>query len=124
MILGNQGYPIGLADEAYEERTVRLGAGDRLYLYSDGVPEAMDPAGKPFGDARLMEAISQARSGSLQEGITALLERVVRWQGSERPQDDISVLAVEVSVAPGRGMDKTGVDPLVPPDAPPREHKR
>ena len=46
VILEGQGSPIGLADDAYEERSVRLGAGDRLYLYSDGVPEAMDPAGK------------------------------------------------------------------------------
>ena len=55
VILESQGFPIGLADDAYEERSVRLEAGDRLYLYSDGVPEAMDPAGKQFGDARLLE---------------------------------------------------------------------
>ena len=68
MILESQGFPIGLADEAYEERSVRLGAGDRLYLYSDGVPEAMDPAGKQFGDARLLEAIGRGRSEPLREG--------------------------------------------------------
>ena len=62
VILESQGFPIGLADDAYEERSVRLGAGDRLYLYSDGVPEAMDPAGEAFGDARLLEAIGQGRS--------------------------------------------------------------
>ena len=45
----SKGVWLGLADDAYEERSVRLGAGDRLYLYSDGVPEAMDPAGTPFG---------------------------------------------------------------------------
>ena len=45
VILESRGTPIGLADDAYEERSVRLSAGDRLYLYSDGVPEAMDPAG-------------------------------------------------------------------------------
>ena len=99
VILESQGFPIGLADEAYEERSVRLGAGDRLYLYSDGVPEAMDPAGKQFGDARLLEAIGQGRSEPLQEGIATLLGEIARWHGSERPQDDISILAVEVSVA-------------------------
>ena len=69
VILESQGFPIGLADDAYEERSVRLGAGDRLYLYSDGVPEAMDPAGEPFGDARLLEAIGRGRSEPLQEGV-------------------------------------------------------
>src|SRR6202040_1271081 len=95
VILESQGFPIGLADVAYEERSVRLGAGDRLYLYSDGVPEAMDPAGKRFGDARLLEAIAQGRSEPLEEGVATLLREIARWHGSESPQDDISILAVE-----------------------------
>jgi phosphoserine phosphatase RsbU/P len=98
VILESQGFPIGLADSTYEERSVRLGAGDRLYLYSDGVPEAMNHAGKQFGDARLLEAICHGRSQPLQESIATLLGEIARWQGSEKPQDDISVLAVEVSV--------------------------
>ena len=91
--------PVGLAADAYEEQSVRLGAGDRLYLYSDGVPEAMDSAGKQFGDARLLKAIAQGRSEPLQESVATLLGEIARWQGSERPQDDISILAVEASVA-------------------------
>src|SRR4051794_19060291 len=97
VILESPGSPIGLADDGYEERSVRLEAGDRLYLYSDGVPEAMDPAGRQFGDAGLLEAIGRGRSEPLQEGIAALLAAIVRWLGSERPRDDISILAVEVS---------------------------
>ena len=38
VILESSGSPIGLAEDAYGERSVRLAAGDRLYLYSDGVP--------------------------------------------------------------------------------------
>jgi sigma-B regulation protein RsbU (phosphoserine phosphatase) len=97
VILENLGSPIGLSDEVYEERSVHLGWGDRVYLYSDGVPEAMDPAGKLFGDARLLEAIGQGRSEPLQEGVATLLREIARWQGSARPHDDISILAVEVS---------------------------
>ena len=107
VILESQGFPIGLADDAYEERTVRLGAGDRLYLYSDGVPEAMNPAGKQFGNARLLEAIGQGRSEPLQESVATLLREVARWHGPERPQDDISILAVEVSIH------DSGVRPLL-----------
>jgi len=101
VILESQGFPIGLAEDSYEERSIRLGEGDRLYLYSDGVPEAMNPAGEQFGEARLKKAISQARPEPLQEGVATLLEEIVRWHGSERPQDDISIMAVEVSVASG-----------------------
>ena len=100
VVLESQGSPIGLADDAYEERSVCLGAGDRLYLYSDGVPEAMNSAGKLFGTVRLLEAIGQVRSQQLQEGVVALLEKITRWHESERPQDDISILTVEVAGAP------------------------
>jgi phosphoserine phosphatase RsbU/P len=100
VILESPGSPIGLADDAYEERSVHLGAGDRLYLYSDGVPEAMDAAGKSFGEERLLGAIDQGRSELLNDGVMALAEAIADWQGSEKPQDDISVLAVEFSVVP------------------------
>lgn len=101
-ILESQGFPIGVADDAYEERSVILGPGDRLYFYTDGVSEATDAAGNEFGDAGLLEAISRRRSDPLQEGVDGLLGEIARWHGPERHQDDISILAVEVSVAPGR----------------------
>lgn len=99
VILASQGFPIGLAgDNAYDEQSVRLRAGDRLYLYSDGVPEAMDPAGQQFGDARLLETIGQRRLEPLQESVARLLTTSSQWHGSECPQDDISILAVELSI--------------------------
>jgi sigma-B regulation protein RsbU (phosphoserine phosphatase) len=97
VVLESDGSPIGLADDAYEERLIQLAAGDRLYLYSDGVPEAMDAHGKSFGEARLLAAIDQDRSELLNDGVETLGESIARWLGSEKPQDDISILAVEFS---------------------------
>jgi len=95
VILESQGFPIGVADDGYEERLVRLGQGDRLYLYSDGVPESMNPLGEHFGGARLLQAIGRGRSEPLEKGVATLLGEITRWHGSARPQDDISILAVE-----------------------------
>ena len=100
IILESDGFPIGLTDEPYEERSVQLAAGDRLYIYSDGVSEAMDGAGSQFGNERLLEAIQSGRSLPLQESLSNLVSEVAKWQGTERAQDDISILAVEVSPAP------------------------
>ncbi len=97
VILESQGSPIGLADDTYLERSVRLNAGDRMFLYSDGVPEAMDPAGAQFGDARLLAAVERGRSTPLRDGVASLLEEISRWHGSARPHDDISILAAEIS---------------------------
>jgi sigma-B regulation protein RsbU (phosphoserine phosphatase) len=103
VVLESEGSPIGLADDAYEERLIQLAAGDRLYLYSDGVPEAMDANGKPFGEARLLAAIDQDRSKLLTDGVETLADSIARWRGSEKPQDDISILAVEFSATSGLG---------------------
>jgi len=98
LTLESPGCPIGLADDGYEERLVRLGPGDRLYLYSDGVPEAMNADGEPFGDAQLLSSIGRDGSKLLEESVTRLADSIARWRGPEKPQDDISILAVEFSV--------------------------
>ena len=72
-------------------------AGDRLYLYSDGLPDAMNPLSERFGDARLLDAIDRGRAEPLQQGVALLLGEIARWHGSESPQDDISILAAEIS---------------------------
>jgi sigma-B regulation protein RsbU (phosphoserine phosphatase) len=108
VMLESAGSPIGLAQVAYEERSVRLAAGDRLYLYSDGVPEAMDPDGEQFGYARLLQAIGRGGSAPLQEAVAALLGEIERWRGAASAQDDVAILAVEVSAVAGRGEPGAG----------------
>jgi len=98
VIFKSEGCLIGIAANAYVEKSIFLGRGDRLYLYSDGIPEAMDQTDKLFGDARLLEVIAQGRTKPLQESVTSLIAEVTRWHGSERHQDDISILAVEFAV--------------------------
>ena len=100
VILESQGFPIGLAEDAYEERSVGLGAGDRLYLYRDGVPEAMDSNGQQFGADRRLTEIVKVRSRKLEEGVLILLQEITRWHESEGPRDDISILSVEIMGAP------------------------
>jgi PAS domain S-box-containing protein len=102
-ILDGTGSVIGLAEDSYEERSVRLGAGDRRYLYSDGVSEAMNTAREQFGNGRLLEAIGRGRTVPLQESVAALVEDTERWRGSASAEDDISMLAVEVSLRSGPG---------------------
>jgi sigma-B regulation protein RsbU (phosphoserine phosphatase) len=97
VILESKGFPIGLCDETYHERSIHLGTGDRLYLYSDGISEAMNPANQQFGDARLLESIHHARAIPLPAALDKLMGDITSWHGSTRPRDDISILAVELS---------------------------
>jgi phosphoserine phosphatase RsbU/P len=100
VILESPGFPIGLAEEAYAERRVHLAAGDRMYLYSDGLPDAMNAGGERFDEVRLLEAIERHRAEPLRVGLGSLLGEIARWQGAERPQDDCSILSVELAAVP------------------------
>jgi phosphoserine phosphatase RsbU/P len=102
VILESAGSPISLADDVYDERSVCLGAGDRLYLYSDGVTEAMDPLGQQFGNSRLLAAIGQGRFETLQQSVATLLSLIEQWHGTEKPHDDISILALEFTIPTGK----------------------
>ena len=100
-LIDASGYPIGVVDEPYDEYEVELAPGDRVYLYSDGVPEAMDDADTPFGQERLLAQLDATRNHSLDEGLTSLLHRTDRWRGRRHVHDDVSVLAVERSADAG-----------------------
>jgi sigma-B regulation protein RsbU (phosphoserine phosphatase) len=100
IILETPGFPIGLAGEAYCEQLIPLAAGDRLYLYSDGLSDAMNPLRERFGDARLLSALTRTRLNPLGEGIDSLLAEIARWRGGGNPEDDISILAFEIAAKP------------------------
>jgi sigma-B regulation protein RsbU (phosphoserine phosphatase) len=92
------GFPIGVVEQTvYAEQAVTLEPGDRLYLYSDGVPEAFNPHGEQFGMSRLMETMEANRRQSLEESLSDLLRRIDDWGESLKRVDDISILGVEIS---------------------------
>ncbi len=107
ILLESCGFPIGLCDEPYEEQSIRLEPRDRLYLYSDGVPESMNSADKQFGNAQLLQEIRKLKTQPLSNGIAILMQKVSQWHDSDRHQDDISILAIEVTVSSGlKGIER------------------
>jgi phosphoserine phosphatase RsbU/P len=95
-IIENRGFPIGLAQVPYEEQVLVLASGDRIYLYSDGIPEAMDADGRVFGGDRMLATLERTRGEPLDRAVTALLEDIGRWTGSAGLRDDVSLVAVEL----------------------------
>ncbi|HXH79901.1 SpoIIE family protein phosphatase [Nocardioides sp.] len=94
---GEPGMIVGAFDPAYfSESTVRLGEGESLFLYTDGVPEARRD-GELFGEERLLEAL--AAPGAPPDLIDRVLDQVLEFQ-RHHPRDDIALLAICASASP------------------------
>jgi sigma-B regulation protein RsbU (phosphoserine phosphatase) len=97
LVEGN-GSPIGwFQDLEYEEHVINLQSGDRLYLYSDGVPEAMDADLNQFTMKQMLEIIELGQLQSLGDSVTLLLKSVERWCVKNGLKDDVSILGLEAS---------------------------
>jgi sigma-B regulation protein RsbU (phosphoserine phosphatase) len=86
--------PIGFGQE-YEQHTVQLEPGDRVYLYSDGVTDARNPLDDLFGSERLSSALQNTLQTTLSMSVEALQRELATWQAGAAAKDDISVLAIE-----------------------------
>jgi sigma-B regulation protein RsbU (phosphoserine phosphatase) len=87
---------LGMMDDIdYEQQEIQLSKGDILYLYTDGVTEAMDENNGQYGEERLLTCLNGTEcSCNLQK----LLERVKadlgEHVGNAAQSDDITMLTV------------------------------
>lgn len=89
------GLPVGMIDEAkYDDETLTLEPGDRLYCYTDGAVEAMNAAEEEFGLDRLLAEIERWRGLPLRAGLDRIAAAARAWSGGSL-KDDISLLAIE-----------------------------
>ncbi|GJL62244.1 MAG: transcriptional regulator [Nitrospirales bacterium] len=88
--------PIGLfEDEHYEDSTIHLEHDSRLYLYSDGVLEAMNAQREIFGESRLTSTIQRTQHVDLQSSVESIVTAASDWTQHGQIHDDLSILAVE-----------------------------
>lgn len=87
----------GMEGTHYAERVLLFHAGDRLFLYTDGVTEALNPRQELFSDLRLEETLNA--DGAREMDMTTLLKHVQSeiegfTDGAEQA-DDITMLGLE-----------------------------
>ncbi len=90
-----QGIALGvMPDFPYSEATVQLDPGDRIFLYTDGVPEAEAPNKELFEDYRLKDILEGVAEKSPEEMNRAVLDAVREFSGGEHQSDDITCLTL------------------------------
>ncbi len=95
--LTSVGRPLGLlSGGGYREQEVQLKPGDFVFLFTDGLVEAENEAGQPFGEERLAELLRRER----QHAAAGVLERVERaladYRGQAEAADDATMMVVHL----------------------------
>ena len=86
---------LGMFEAAdYDSRRARLGPGDALVLYSDGLTEAENAAGEPFEDAGVDAVIARHGVADPASLGRALITAVETYAGGTRIIDDLTVLSL------------------------------
>ena len=82
---------------SYKLHTAVLAPGDTLFLYTDGVTEAMDPTGALFGERRLEETLRAAPAGEPESVCRMVRDAVDAFAAGAPAADDLTVLAVQLN---------------------------
>lgn len=93
--LGSTGPLLGVTGEGiWAARTVTLSVGDRLFLYTDGLPEAGAPD-HALGIAGVGDVLKPSGGEPLPAQAANLIQAAMARSGG-RPEDDLTLLAMEV----------------------------
>jgi serine phosphatase RsbU (regulator of sigma subunit) len=85
-----------MPDLSLVEETIELLPGDRLVMFSDGVPDAVNEADQGYTNQQLAAAIMACGPRPAAEIVKYLVKDVAQWQGNAAPFDDLTLLVLEV----------------------------
>jgi sigma-B regulation protein RsbU (phosphoserine phosphatase) len=94
--LNHRGPSIGIGcKEAIGQQTIRLQAGDKILLYTDGLLENRDPAGDFFRKTRFYEVLQKCGNLPVGEMVDIVYTAAKKFRHGTKPDDDVSILGVE-----------------------------
>jgi serine/threonine protein phosphatase PrpC len=79
----------------YKEERDTLEPGDLLFLYTDGVTEAIDTEDHLFSEDRLKDLLTAKSTKDVQTAVDHTVAAVRTFEGEAEQTDDITVLALE-----------------------------
>jgi sigma-B regulation protein RsbU (phosphoserine phosphatase) len=84
-----------IKDLSIRERTISLGIGDLLLLYTDGLTEAFSPEDDTYGEERLQEVLKATEASQARGVLNALEASVKQFMGPLPAADDLTMLALK-----------------------------
>ena len=81
-----------------KEYEIQLESGDRLFVYTDGVPEATDAHNELFGTERMLEALNEDPKAKPEELLHSVQKHIDAFVGDAPQFDDITMLGITYKV--------------------------
>ncbi len=85
----------GMAGVRYKEYEFRMNPGDKLFVYTDGVPEATNSAEEMFGTERMIQVLNEHPESTPKELLTTVKQSVDSFVGDADQFDDLTMLCLE-----------------------------
>ncbi|MBI4617997.1 MAG: SpoIIE family protein phosphatase [Planctomycetes bacterium] len=82
-------------ERTIKEEKIQLNPGDRVVMYTDGVPEAMSPDHKEFGDEQFHRLAHSHGAKTSNQFINLLVQELEQWRGGSPQSDDITITTVK-----------------------------
>ena len=87
----------GMEDSKYKQYELQLEPGDKVFVYTDGVPEAVDAQDNMFGTARMVDVLNQDPDASPETVLNSMQEAVESFAGEAPQFDDMTMMCIEYS---------------------------
>ncbi len=88
--------PVAVMDGIpYNEHEFKLEAGDKLFVYTDGVTEAMNIKSELFGEERLRDALNISTDADPEHALKNVNEAIALFTNGAEQSDDITMLCLE-----------------------------
>ena len=84
----------GMCGTRYKKHTIELNSGDGIFVYTDGVTEAVDKNKKLYGEYRLEKVLNEAH-GQPKDVCHAVRADIDSFKGNVEQFDDITMLCVK-----------------------------
>jgi phosphoserine phosphatase RsbU/P len=92
----NAGMALGVSEEAiYTTSNVTLADGDGIFLYTDGVTEAIDINGNFYTDDRLKKLLENQKNLPIEDRLRITLNDLKNFSSGAPPTDDITLLGIQ-----------------------------
>lgn len=92
---GARGKPLGIrASFTYRTESCKLTPGDGLFVYTDGITEALNPTNELFSEERLEDALRALSAASASQMVSGVMECVRTFAASAVQADDIAAMGL------------------------------